>query len=107
MEKARLFDIDPVSQSRTLFQYDGSNDTFTIVEQQEEESLLVKLQNMRNAFSQKLSKRFKGDMHLMAQIPEVTYWDLKRRGIMETPATFRKWLNDRDNEKYRARPGSV
>jgi len=43
----------------------------------------------------------------VASIPLNLYYDLKRQGIVDDPARFKKWLNDSDNRFFRTRGGRV
>lgn len=48
-----------------------------------------------------------GDVNKVASIPLPVYYDLKRRGIADDPKALRKWLNDRDNQVFRTRAGTL
>ncbi len=43
----------------------------------------------------------------VAHIPDVMYWDLKAKGIIDDPKRLADWLNDTDNRFLRTRPGVV
>lgn len=47
------------------------------------------------------------DLNLVARYPNSVWLDLKKRGILDDPAAYRKWLNDADNQVWRIRPGKV
>jgi len=48
-----------------------------------------------------------GDGQIVATIPNIIYWDLVRRGIMDDEKALRKWLNDPANSAFRRRSGRV
>jgi hypothetical protein len=35
------------------------------------------------------------------------YYELKRQGIADDPKALKKWLNDRDNQVFRTRAGTL
>lgn len=43
----------------------------------------------------------------VASLPLVIYNDLKRRGILDDPKAFSRWLNDPDNSVFRTGGGRV
>lgn len=47
------------------------------------------------------------DVNKVASIPLSVYYDLKRKGIADDPKALRKWLNDRDNQVFRTRAGTL
>lgn len=48
-----------------------------------------------------------GDMQRVASIPLPVYYELKRQGIADDPKALKKWLNDRDNQVFRTRAGTL
>lgn len=48
-----------------------------------------------------------GEMAWVARIPNSIYYDLKRKGIADDPKRMKAWLNERDNQAFRTRPGRV
>lgn len=48
-----------------------------------------------------------GEWQRVASIPLAVYHDLKAKGIADDPKAMKKWLNDRDNQAFRTRPGAV
>lgn len=47
------------------------------------------------------------DVNKVASIPLSVYYDLKRKGIADDPKALKKWLNDRDNQVFRTRAGTL
>ena len=50
---------------------------------------------------------WKGDMHRVASIPLVIYFDLLQKGIAQDKGAMRRWLNDPENAHFRTRPGRI
>ena len=48
-----------------------------------------------------------GEMQKVASIPLPVYYELKRQGIADDPKALKKWLNDRDNQVFRTRAGTL
>jgi hypothetical protein len=48
-----------------------------------------------------------GDGRRVARIPMHIVSELRRRGILDDPVRFAKWLNDPDHRKFRTRPGRI
>ena len=48
-----------------------------------------------------------GDMQKVASIPLPVYYELKRQGIADDPKALKKWLNDRDNQVFRTKAGTL
>jgi hypothetical protein len=48
-----------------------------------------------------------GEMSKVASIPLPVYYELKRQGIADDPKALKKWLNDRDNQVFRTRAGTL
>ena len=48
-----------------------------------------------------------GDVQKVASIPLPVYYELKRQGIADDPKALKKWLNDRDNQVFRTRAGTL
>ena len=47
------------------------------------------------------------DVNKVASIPLSVYYELKRKGIADDPKALKKWLNDRDNQVFRTRAGTL
>ena len=85
------------------FDYDEDSDTFGIhTEQDVAPAIEANKQLMGEA-----STHWRGDMHLVASIPMSIYFDLKQKGIADDDAAMKRWLNDKDNQVFRTKPGMV
>lgn len=98
-----LFDHDPVMKTRKVFHYDHSDDSFTIETVQD----VTEIAELNKAQFNGTADHWKGDLHKVASIPMPIYMQLQKEGIVDDPAAFRRWLNDRDNRVFRTRPGKV
>jgi len=85
------------------FHYDHVADEFHIETQFKVEKDLI--QHRFNSFDERA--RWADDMNHVAQIPMPIYFQLKDQGILDDDKRFRAWLNDRDNNVFRTRPGKV
>lgn len=105
----RLFDYDPLTGLTEWFEYDDSNDTFTIQTEQDATELLEHNKIARNTFTSGKDTWGDGFDHRtkVASIPLNIYMDLKKRGILRDPVAMKRWLNDPDNFAFRTRPGTV
>lgn len=104
--ESRLFDVDPVTGSRTILHIDG--DKITAQEDLDVEGTLQEAQRRFNSVDERA--RFgNGMMHHMSFIPMNVFFALKKmaNGNQEFDKLLREWLNDRDNQKFRTRPGRV
>lgn len=99
--RTRLFERDDEYGITRLWHGDG--ETFTIETIYDAEALVEQNKAITNA----KEGNWKGEMHHVASIPLNVFWDLKRQGIVDDPAAFKKWLNDRDNRFFRTKEGSV
>lgn len=96
-----LFEVDPLSGTRTLFSYDHDRDTFTLREEQNVEHILE--------ISKYLASmgRGKGDIRHVGQIPMtvlgqmMTSWRARNLTKEERQAELAAWLNDGDVSKFR------
>lgn len=102
---SRLFDHDPITGVTEMFHYDDVTDTVTLELIQRVDERVYQAQY--NAHSDHKATAWKGDWHKVASIPLVVYEDLRRQGIVDDDAAFKRWLNDRDNRVFRTKPGHV
>lgn len=102
MIETRVFDIDEVTQRTRLFHYDHTNDSFTIETNQDVTDLI----ETNKALSNDASGRW-GEWQRVASIPMNLYMQLREQGVFRDQKAIRKWLNDRDNQLFRTRPGKV
>lgn len=100
----RLFDRDDFNGLTRLFHFDNDTEQATIETITDVEPLLE-----QNKLFQRCEDSDKpwGDMKRVAQIPMSLYFTLKEQGIVDDPKRMKKWLNDRDNQLFRTRPGVV
>lgn len=107
----RLFDHDPLTGVTEYFVFDEDTGGFTIETQQDVEPLVEINKALYNDTGD--YRRFGGELHRIASLPNVIVMELSKQGIL-TPAgrilddkRFRRWLNDPDNRLFRTRPGRV
>lgn len=100
----RILDVDPIlGITEKYYEQDGK---WIIARDQEVESIFETNQQMRNQVDERA--RFKSDsMNHVAFIPLLVLEELRRKGILDDQKALRKWLNDRDNQPFRTRPGRV
>jgi hypothetical protein len=107
----RLFDVDPLTGITEWFEYDDSNDTFTIATEQDVEAIVEQNKFQQGHFNRADDAWGDGFDHRtkVASIPLNVYQDLvKRYGNMrQNPRAWKRWLNDPDNMAFRTRPGRV
>lgn len=103
MAHERLFDIDELTGAVETFSYDENDETFTIARSEDVEPLI----EMNRYIANETPSNWRGDMHRVASIPAVIVEELQRKGILNDPERLRHWLNDRDNQVFRTRPGRV
>lgn len=101
----RLFDDDPIAGTRQLFHWDDETQSFTIETQQDVGAIVEGGKAQYRTMDERTP--WKGDMHHVARIPMTVYAELVQRGITRDPAAMKRWLNDRDNQVFRTRPGRV
>lgn len=100
----RLFDDDPLTGTREIFH--GDEDGNVTIETQQDITDIVELNKaLMNDPVQW------GEGARVAQLPMSIYFDLKRKGIIDEDdpkgTRLRRWLNDRDNQVFRTRPGKL
>jgi hypothetical protein len=105
----RFFDHDPLTGITEYFEYDESDDSFTIQTQQDVSGIIALNQAHMREFSSGKDRWGDGFDHRtkVASIPLNIYMDLKKRGVLRDPAALKRWLNDPDNAAFRTRPGVV
>ena len=107
---ARLFSEDPVTGIKKWFRYNEassgkeSEDTFSIETTQDVTSIVDHAKSCYNSVDERARW---GEGQHVASIPISVWQDLKKRGIADDQAKFKRWLNDRDNRVFRTRPGRV
>lgn len=104
----RVFDVDPLSGVTEYFHYDPETDGFTIEYEQDVEPILEMSKAMYNGAPLRW-----GEFTHVKHIPKVFMIELAKQGIITSggnildEARFRKWLNERDTNWLRTRPGQV
>jgi hypothetical protein len=103
--RSQLLEYDPVMKVKRIFHYDEVEDAFTIETQQDVEHVAEHAKGLKNLVDERAP--WKGDMHQVASIPLTIWADLMAKGIAQDDKALRRWLNDRDNNVFRTRPGVV
>jgi hypothetical protein len=104
-----VIESDPISKISTIFHPTADGDKYIIEERQDAEDVVEANKYLYNQFDQRAT--FKGDgLHRVANIPLVVLMDCYKKGLFRG-ATLTKedkaWLNDKDNQYFRTRPGSL
>lgn len=102
---SRVLEEDAVTGIRRIHHFDPADGSFTIETQQDVTASVEASKAAYNQFDERAN--WKGMWHRVASIPLTVLMDLKRRGIFDDEAAFKKWLNDADNRVFRTRPGRV
>jgi len=108
MEDRRTLNIDELLGTHTEFVYesgDSLKDDKIIISETQDVTNIIEM-NKRSANEIDKHKPY-GEWSKVASIPLNLYYDLKRQGIVDDPARFKKWLNDPDNRFFRTRGGRV
>lgn len=107
---ARLFSHDPTTGIKKWFRYheassgNESEDSFSIETTQDVTDIVEHSKSCYNSIDERARW---GDGAHVASIPISVWQDLKKKGIADNDAAFKRWLNDRDNRVFRTRPGRV
>lgn len=88
----------------TKYWVDNGDGTYTIETDQNMSAIIDSNKKQHNA-TDKHTKH--GEWSKVASIPMSIYYDLKKKGIIDDPKAFAKWLNDPDNKYFRTRAGTV
>lgn len=83
--------------------YDTETEGFTIETVQNLDDILDENQARRSMEN----GNWRGDMHHVAQIPNVILMKLHKEGILRDKKRFLAWLNERDNQAFRTRRGHL
>lgn len=107
--ESRHFDTDELTGDVETFYFDHATDQFHIERTADVEPLV----ELNKAFVNDTPGNWRGDFHHVASIPLVMLPELEKKGIMTAAgrildrAKLREWLNDRDNQAFRTRPGKL
>jgi hypothetical protein len=106
------FSFDPVSGNVTTFHYDHVVDKFTLETSVDLQPLIDTTREMYK----EAPTHWRGTSalgHHVASIPAVLWPELAKKGIMypggriKDKAKLKEWLNDRDSQAFRTRPGRI
>jgi hypothetical protein len=99
----RILGHDAATGVTEFFHWNDADGTFTI-ERQQDVSPIITLAQAEAGMD---NGSWKGDWHKVASIPMSIYMDLEKQGIARDPARMKRWLNDRDNQVFRTKAGTV
>jgi hypothetical protein len=105
VSREHVVDVDRATGTLTLFHYQPSDENGFVIETKQDVEPIVELNKAQ--FNLRDERSRYGDTAQVARIPNVIWWDLKRRGIADDEAKLKAWLNDPDNRAFRTRPGRV
>ena len=95
---------DPETGTTKWWHYDADKDEAKIETVFEVGDLIE--QNKKQYASTDERARY-GEWSKVASIPMALFYRLKNEGIVDDPKRMKAWLNDRDNQLFRTRPGRV
>lgn len=97
---------DPVTKIKTKMHFSEHDDSYVLETQQDADEILAGNLASRNSYRGSWERHGEwGDLY--ARIPLGVWYDLKRQGIADDEAALRRWLDDRDNQVFRRRPGRL
>lgn len=103
----RVFSHDPESGKTVYFHYDEADESFTL----ETHEPMGDLTNIAKSLYAEKDERmgWAGDMHHVAWIPGTILQKIIRDNPVheDQQKALKVWLNDRDNQAFRSRPGRV
>jgi len=105
MSKGRVLSRDPDTLKESRFHYDEATGEFGIEAIQDVQPVVELNRAEFKEFDAKAP--WKGDLHKVASIPTVIWYELVRKGIAQDEKALLKWIEDRDNEAFRTRPGRL
>lgn len=104
MTEKKLFDKDDALGITRIWHYDPDTDQATIETRQDVSAII---EENKNEYAQIDERARWGEWTKVASIPMSIYYQLKREGKLDDQEYMKKWLNDRDNQFFRTRPGEV
>lgn len=107
MIETRLFDEDIASGIKRYFHYDHNTDEIIFETKQHLDPIAEEAKRIRNNDTDWGPNKWKGDWHLVGQIPSVVMTKLRREGIADDPEAFAKWFNSPEGDPYRAKTGKI
>ena len=102
---SKLFDYDPITNTKKMWHYDADKDEATIETIFDIQAVGENNKAKYNSFDERAN--WNGDMHHVASIPMSLFYQLKAEGKLEDQAYMKRFLNDPDNRVFRTRPGIV
>lgn len=100
----RTLEMDPIMQIVRSYHEQPSDGTTTIATSQDVTQIIEDAKANYNRFD---SHAPWGEMEHVAFLPSSIMFDLRKKGILDDPVAFKRWLNDPDNRMFRTRPGRV
>lgn len=101
MPDKRLIDRDPARGVTNWF-HEEADGTFVVETVQDITSILEMNQWARNRDHGRW-----GEMEHVASVPLQLHHQLQKEGILDDQTYYAKWLNRKENEVFRTRPGRV
>jgi hypothetical protein len=99
-----LLDRDPLTGVEDWFCYHSDTDTYTI-QQRQDVGRLLELTKAEATHAER-NTRYGDGMAKVASIPLNIFFD-PSRPLHKDPAALKRFLNDRDHQQFRTRPGKV
>ena len=94
-----IIDSDPISASRSTFQYDAGTDQYILRDEQDVTGIVEANRAMRNDTFGRHPKDGLGRQ--VASIPLGLFFELYKKGVTRNKRDFARWLNDPDNRYFR------
>ena len=99
---SKVLSHDPASGITRFYHWDNSTDEFVIQTRQETSGIVE-----ANKIAYNDAPDRWGDMTRIASIPVSIYFDLKKKGIVDDPKAFKRWLSDPDQRFFRTKGGNL
>lgn len=93
---SHLLDVDPATGSQCTFHEEGQE--LVITNSQDVTAILAANQEARK---NRVGRSRSEVANWVARIPNVTYWDLWTKGIIQDKVAFDRWLNQSENAVFR------
>ena len=102
----RVLSMDPITKVTKVMHYANVDDSFVIESRQNADEVIERNKALYNTYRGAWEPHGEwGDRY--AEIPTTVWGDLLRRGIAQCDKRLRRWLDDRDNQFFRCRPGRL
>lgn len=105
MQDKRLFSHDELTGIKTWFVYDEDTDQVTLTAEQDVGHMMDVNVACQNEIARE-GKRW-GEFTQVATVPMSIYAEWLLSGKDKDPAYIKRWLNDRENRRFRTRLGRV